>query len=110
MKAVLGDAGMRASVPQKFIAPRSAVSANDIDFAIRIVKGSSQSIEKVKKLRIEMMYIPGPMIPKKVIQLSKSVGQVGVAAPIHDVQPLASMRVVEAQTVFPGFFKGIGGV
>jgi len=41
VKAMLRDTSVRASMPQKLIAPRGAVSANHIDFAANIMNGSS---------------------------------------------------------------------
>ena len=57
-----------------------------------------------------MMYVSCAMIPKKVIDLRKRLGQVGIATPVNNVQPLASMGMVEVQTIFPDRIEGIGGV
>ena len=48
VKAMLGCTRVRASMSQKLIAPRGAVSANHIDFAATIVNGSSQVMKQVE--------------------------------------------------------------
>jgi len=95
VKTVLGHAGrVRAKV---LVAFRSAISADDVDFGVRAADGSSGIRQDVKNPRIEVMHLSGTVVAKEAIELRQSVGKVGIAVAIHDIQTFSGMRVVKPE-------------
>lgn len=107
VEAVLGDARVRVSVPQILVAPRRAVSTDDINLAIAVMKRSGQVVKQVEQARIKVVDITGAMIPKKAIQLRQGLLRVGVAPAIYEVESLAGVGMIEAQPIFRNRFAGI---
>ncbi len=63
METMLGYARVRASMPQKLVAPRRAISADNIDLAIDVVTGRGQIVEQVEQAGIDVTDLTGAMVP-----------------------------------------------
>jgi hypothetical protein len=100
VKAVQSHAGMRAAGAQEFIAPRSTVSTDNVDFAAGIVQGCGQVVEKVKQAVIEMTDLSRTVIAEVVVERGQRFRQVIVTAPINDAEPFVRVGATKAQPVF----------
>ena len=101
MQTVTGYAGVRASAAEELVAPRRAISADDVDLTIGIVDSRGQIVKQVEYARIEMAYLTGAVVAEKVVEFRQSLRRVRVAVPVHNVEPLARVRVIEAKPILP---------
>ena len=85
---------------KKLIAPRCAVCANDVDFSARTARGHREFLQDVIELGVEMMNLSGAMISEEIVELRNSVWNVLVPSTVHDVKPLARMRVIQTEAIF----------
>ena len=99
VQTVEGDTGMRAAASQKLVAPRRAVSADNVDLAAGIAKRRRQIVEKVKEAGIEMPHVSRAMVAQIVIESVQRFGDISITAAVNDVEPLVSVGVIEAQVV-----------
>ena len=60
-----------------------------------------QPVEQIEQLRIDLVDIAGAEIPQKIIHRCQRVRQVRASAEVLDREPLAGMRVREAQRAEP---------
>ncbi len=95
MKAVFGDTG--GVGPQKFVAPGGAVTADDVDLAVRMLRHDGEVREQVKQARIEMMDVAGAMIAQEMIQLIQRFRHVSLAAAINEVDVFARVCVIKTK-------------
>jgi hypothetical protein len=72
MKAVPSHACVWAAGTQELVAPRGAVSADYVDFALGVIQRHSQVVEQVEEVRIEVVYVTRTMIAKKMVKLVQS--------------------------------------
>jgi len=91
---------------EKFVAPRGAIAADDVDFGIGSADGSGEIGENVEDVRIVVLDFAGAVIAEKMVELSFGLGQEDVTTAINDINALAGVRVVEAKMMFLG--RGIG--
>jgi hypothetical protein len=89
-----------ATGAKKLIAPRCAVPTNDIDFSAGTAQGHREFLQNVKELGIEMVNLSGAMISQEIIELRDSVWNVLIPSTVHDVKPLARMRVIQTEAIF----------
>src|SRR5271166_3988914 len=99
MQTVLRHAGVRAARAQKFVAPGGTVAANHVDLTTGIAERRGQVVEKIEEARIEMMHISGTVVAQIMVELVQRFGDVLITATIDDIQPLACVSVIEAETV-----------
>jgi hypothetical protein len=107
--AVFGHPGRAGA--KKFIAPRSPVPANDVDFGARMPDRRSHIGKNVEDPWIVVLDVPGAMIAQEVVKLFFSFRKVNIAATVHNVKVLARMGVIKAETMFlhrSGFGGGEG--
>src|SRR5690349_3245514 len=64
VKAVLGHTRRVGS--KVLVAPRSAITADDVDLGVRATDGLGGIRQQVEKPGIEVMHLPGAMIPKEM--------------------------------------------
>jgi hypothetical protein len=98
VQAILGNPFAMGA--KKLVAPRCAVSANDIDFSAGTAHGYRQLLQDVIELGIEMMNLSGAMISEEIVELRDSVWNVLIPSTVHDVKPLARMRVIQTEAIF----------
>src|SRR5271156_163117 len=103
--AVLGDSV--AVLAEVGVAPRGAVSADNVDHAVRVAKAGHQIMEEVELLDVVILHVAGAVVAQEVIELGNGFGQITVADAVDDVDVLAGMQVVEMQTV--GGSRSVGG-
>jgi len=96
--AVLGDADSGAA--KKFVAPRRAVAADNVDFSAGMADGGGQITEQIEKARIEINDITGAMIPQEMIEAIDRVGKIGIALAIDDIDALIRVQMKEQQAMF----------
>ena len=85
---------------EKFIAPRGAIAADDIDLCAGAAYRFREFGENVEKAGIVVLYLARAMITQKMVELPLSFGKERVALTIDDVNVLAGVRVIEAKVVF----------
>ena len=95
--AVLGDSV--AVLAEVVVAPRGAISADDIDHAIGVAEPGHQVMEEVELFHVIVLYVAGAVIAQEVVELSDGLRQVVVADAVDDVDVFAGVQVVEMQTV-----------
>jgi len=100
--AVLGHSGARGASAEEAIAPGRTVATDNVDHAVRVAQRSHQLVEHVELAGIVVAHILRAMVAKEVIELLKRIGQVGVADPVHDVDVLTRMQVVQVKAVLGG--------
>lgn len=89
----------RRTRAKKLITPGGPVSTNNVDLRAGMPNGRGQIGKDVKDVRIVMLHFAGAMIPKKMIKLIFGFRKILVASAIHDVDALASMRMVETKAM-----------
>lgn len=88
---------------EKFVAPRRAIAANDINFSIGPSNGSGQVVKEVEHSRIVVVNVTGAMIAKIFIESGQSFRNIKVTLPIDNVESFAGVRVEKVQAIFgPG--------
>jgi hypothetical protein len=92
VQAVLGH--RRRAAPEKFVAPRRSIAADNIDFFVWPAGGTSQIVEQVKHPRIIGMDFARSVVPQKVFQLLKRYGIIGISVAIDDIKALVRVRVI----------------
>ena len=78
---------------QKLITPRRSISTNDVNFPVWLSEFRRQIVQQVEDSGIVVMHIACPMIAQVMIQLIERLGNVLIATPIHNIQPLAGVRM-----------------
>ena len=86
-------------LPQVVVAPRSAIAAHNVDFAIGVSQLNQQIVKKIKLLHVIVLYIAGAVVAKKMVQLCDAIGKILIAYAVNDIDMFAGMKVVEAQPV-----------
>ena len=97
VKAILGDTGGVSA--KEFVCSGGAVAANDVDLAAGMADRRGEIGEDIVQTRIEMANVARPMIAQEIIEFGKGVRKVLVALAVNDINPVASMSVVEQQEV-----------
>ena len=98
--AMFGNSHSRA--PEIFVAPRCAITADDVDFGFGSSQARSQIIQQVEKPRIKSGHIARSMISQKMIQPAHGVWNIGVAPTVHDVDSLMGVQMEKNQSAFCG--------
>jgi hypothetical protein len=86
VETVQGDA--MAMVSQVFVAPGSAVSADNVNRRSEPARCFHQLIEEIEQTRVIVVNFAGAVITQKVIEFSKGGRNVGVAVSVRDIQRL----------------------
>jgi hypothetical protein len=96
---------------KEFIAPGSAVAANNIDFRVGMTDGSGQIGKNIEDVWIKVFDVARAVVAQKVIQLRFSVGKIAIAYSIDDINALASVGMIQAQMMLRwwGGFHGAAG-
>ena len=108
VQAVLGNArGVRAKI---LVAPRCPIAADDLNLRAGTANRCFQIGKQIKQARIVVMNVARAMIAYEMIHLRQRLGNVVFTATKYDVEPLASMSVIEPEAVFgsgglPGFSR-----
>jgi hypothetical protein len=82
---------------QKLIAPGRAITADNLDFCIRMTNGGGEIGQNVEYMWIVVLHSAGAMIAKKMIELLFGLGKIEVAATIHDVNVFPGVRMIQAE-------------
>ena len=81
------------------IAPRSAIAANDIDFAVEMSQFGQQIMQQVEFPDIIVLFVTGAVITKKMIQRRHTFRKILIAYPVNDIQVFSCMEVIEAKPI-----------
>src|SRR4029077_20622700 len=97
---------------KKFVAPRGPVPANDLDLRARMPDRRGRIGKNVEDPWIVVLDVPGTMIAQEMVELVFRFGEIDLAATVHNVNVLARMRVIKAETMFlrGSGFGGKGGI
>jgi len=57
-------------------------------------------MKQIEEPRVEVMHVAGAMVTKKIVELIQRFGQVSIATPINDIEPLVGVCVKETKPVF----------
>ena len=98
MQAVRGHAGR--SLSQELIAPRTTISANDVNLRLRTSCRSGQIMEQVEQTGVKSINCSRAMIAKKSIEAINCIWEVSVTPPVNQVNLLVRVGMVEPQPVF----------
>jgi hypothetical protein len=98
VQAVLGDAGRARA--KEFVAPGTAIAADNIDFSVGMADGSGEIREDVKDVRIVMLDFASAMVAKEMIELRFGFRKKEIAPTIDDINVLSSVGVIETEVVF----------
>jgi hypothetical protein len=82
-------------LPKVVVAPGGAVTADNIDFAVRVSQLDQQVVQQIEFLEVIVLYIAGAVVAEKMVQLGDTVGQILIADPINHIDMLAGMQVIE---------------
>ena len=94
---MLGNA--MAVFPQVVVAPRGAISADNVDFAIRMAQLDQQIVQKIELLHVILLHVTGAVVAKKMVQLRNTIRQVLIAYAVDHIDMFAGMQVIETQPV-----------
>jgi hypothetical protein len=106
MKSVLGHADSVGA--EIFVALRGAKSADDVNLGVRAANGPGSIRYNIENPWIVVMHFSSAVIPQEMVELRESLGNVGIAVAIHDIQMLSCMSVKEPQTAFLNRWGGTG--
>jgi hypothetical protein len=88
-----------AMLPQVVVAPRSTVTAHNVDFAIWVSQLDQQIVKKIKLLHVIIFYIAGAVIAEKMVQLRDAIRKILIAYTVRHVDTFTGMKMVEMQAV-----------
>jgi hypothetical protein len=83
--------------PEVFIRPGRAIGTNYVDLGIGAPQGTYQIMKQVQDTRIVLSNIARPVVPQIQIDSRQRFGVVTIPVPIHNVEPLASVNLVQVQ-------------
>jgi hypothetical protein len=106
MKAVLGHADSVGA--EIFVALRGAKSADDVNLGVRAANGPGSIRYNIENPWIVVMHFSSAVIPQEMVELRESLGNVGIAVAIHDIQTLPGMGVEEPQMALLDGWGGPG--
>jgi hypothetical protein len=86
--------------PQKFVAPRRAIAANDVDLGVESSKFGLQIVKEIEDSRIKVANVSCPPISQIGIQFRKRLRNVVGSATINNIKSLSTMSVKEPQLIF----------
>ena len=92
VQAVLGY-GRRAA-PQKFVAPRSSIATDNVNFLVWPTRGSNQIVKQIEDPGIVGMDFTRSVITQEVFQLLERHRIIGVSMAIDNIKTLVRMRVI----------------
>jgi hypothetical protein len=106
VQAVLGHpARMPAQVA---IAPRSTITANNLNLSFGLSYVSSNVVEQIEQPWINMVDIPGTVVAQKIFQLVHRLRHILLPDAINNINALLCVRVVEPQPMnFPDISRSI---
>ncbi len=105
--AVHGHAGGGAA--KEFVAPRSAVAADDINLSAGTAEGRGKVVQQIEKPRVQLGYVTGSVVAQKMIQPVDRVREIGIAPLVHDVDALIGVQMEERQApLLDGHAIGFG--
>ena len=106
MKTVLRDAdGVGAEI---LVALGRSKSADDVNLGVRAANGSGSIRYNIENPRIVVMHFSRAVIAQEMVELRKSLGNIGIAVAIHDVQMFPGMGVVKPQVAILNGWCGTG--
>lgn len=89
----------RGTPPQEFVAPRSAVAANHVDFGSRAANRRCEIGQQIEQSRIEGTLVAGAMVTEEVLKVCSCLRNVSVSDAINNVDTFVGMGVVETQPI-----------
>jgi hypothetical protein len=90
------------SVPmsaKEFIAPWSAVTADNVNLKIRIPERGCQVVKEVEYAGIVLMNFASAVVAQITVQASQGLGVVACSIAVNDVQSFSSVCVNQMQLV-----------
>ena len=87
---------------QVVIAPRSAVTADNVDGAIGMAEAAHQIVQQVELFQVVIFHVPGTMIAQKMIELRYRIRQITIADAIHHIDVLSGVQMVEPESILLG--------
>jgi hypothetical protein len=97
----------RRAGAKKLVAPGSSVAADNLNLGRGMAEGRRQIGQDVENARIVVLYLSRAMIAKEMVELLFRFGKEGIAAPVHDVDVLTCVGMVEPEAMKVGV-AGIG--
>lgn len=104
--AVLRDPDRRAA--QKFVAPRRAITANDVNLGAGMADRGSQIAEQIEKARIEIGDVTGAVIAQEMVEFVHGIGEIRIPLAINDIDALIGVQVIEQQAMLRHWNAGSG--
>jgi hypothetical protein len=92
---------------QVVVAPRGAVPANDVDFAIRMAQLRQKIVEQIELFDVVVLHVTGAVIAKKVVKLRHPIRLILIANSVNHIDMFAGVQVIKAQPVTGGAGNGI---
>ncbi len=86
-------------LPQVVIAPRGAVPADNIDFAVGVSQLDHQIVQQIEFLEVVILHVTRAMVTQKMVQLRDTVGQVLITDPINHIDVFASVQMIETKPI-----------
>src|SRR5689334_7687971 len=83
--------------PQKLIAPRRAISADDLNFSAGTSHRRDQVGEEIEDPRVVMIDLAGAMVAEEMIQPREGLRNVARRAPVNHIDALSGVGVIKAQ-------------
>jgi hypothetical protein len=83
--------------PEILVARRRSISADDVNLGVGAAHGSGGIRQNVENPRVVVMHLSGTVVAEEMVELRQSLGNVGIAVAIHDIQMFPGMRVVKPQ-------------
>jgi hypothetical protein len=85
--------------PQVVVAPRGAVPADNIDFAVGVSQLGHQIVQQIEFLQVIILHVTRAVVTQKMVQLRDTVRKVLITNPIDHINMFASVQVIEPQPV-----------
>ena len=88
-------------VPQGLVRGRRAIAADHLDLGVGPPEGSQQVAEQIQKARVVRVDVVLAPVAQDSIDPGQRGGIVAIRVPVHDVETLPGVEMVEAQAVRP---------
>jgi len=86
-------------LPQVVVAPRGAVPADYVDFAVGVSQLDHKIVQQIEFLEVILLHVAGAVVTQKMVQLRDTVRQVLITDPINHIDMFGGMQVIETQPV-----------
>src|SRR6185437_2161665 len=92
-----------AAMPAKIIiAPWRAIPADDINRSVGVAEADHQIMKQVEFFQVVIFHVSSAMVAEKMIEVRHGIRKVTVANPIHDVDVLSGVQMVEPEAILLG--------